>query len=138
MSYTELSIEERVTIQIGQYQALSQREIARLLGRSPSSISRELRRNRYLSASYSAYEAQTLTRVRRQAYRPAQKLVLGNELFELIIYLSKRERSSEICSSINASDSLSSLSWTTSSGERSNTPGTVTSRSSRSVLFART
>ncbi|KAA3529869.1 helix-turn-helix domain-containing protein, partial [Pseudomonas sp. ST1] len=41
MSYTELSMEERVTIQIGQYQDLSQREIARLLGRSPSTISRE-------------------------------------------------------------------------------------------------
>ncbi|RMM03722.1 hypothetical protein ALQ86_200217 [Pseudomonas amygdali pv. eriobotryae] len=34
MSYTELSIEERVAIQIGQYRDLSQREIARLLGRS--------------------------------------------------------------------------------------------------------
>ncbi|WP_157887931.1 helix-turn-helix domain-containing protein, partial [Pseudomonas amygdali] len=45
MSYTELSMEERVTIQIGQYRDLSQREIARLLGRSPSTISRELRRN---------------------------------------------------------------------------------------------
>jgi len=29
MSYTELSIEERATIQVGQYQNLSQREIAR-------------------------------------------------------------------------------------------------------------
>ncbi|MDZ4263400.1 MAG: helix-turn-helix domain-containing protein, partial [Pseudomonas sp.] len=29
MSYTELSVEERATIQVGQYQGLSQREIAR-------------------------------------------------------------------------------------------------------------
>ena len=46
MSYTELSIEERATIQVGQYQKLSQCEIARMLGRSPSTISRELGRNR--------------------------------------------------------------------------------------------
>ncbi|MDD1012006.1 helix-turn-helix domain-containing protein, partial [Pseudomonas shahriarae] len=38
MSYTELSIEERATIQVGQYKKLSQREIARLLERSPSTI----------------------------------------------------------------------------------------------------
>ena len=59
MSYTELSIEERATIQVGQYKKLSQREIARMLGRSPSTISRELRRNR-LVAGYSAHEAQAL------------------------------------------------------------------------------
>ncbi|SBW84750.1 hypothetical protein PVE_R2G0725 [Pseudomonas veronii 1YdBTEX2] len=36
MSYTELSIEERAAIQVGQYQKLSQREeTARTLGRSP-------------------------------------------------------------------------------------------------------
>ncbi|GAB7531568.1 hypothetical protein PS3A_39820 [Pseudomonas sp. 3A(2025)] len=58
MSYTELSIEERVTIQIGQYRDLSQREIARLLGRSPSTISRELRRNRAINGSYAACQAQ--------------------------------------------------------------------------------
>lgn len=45
MPYTELSIEERVTVQVRRYHNLSQREIARVLGRSPSTISRELRRN---------------------------------------------------------------------------------------------
>lgn len=59
MSYTELSIEERAAIQVGKYKELSQREIARMLGRSPSTISRELRRNG-LGTGYSAYEAQTL------------------------------------------------------------------------------
>ncbi len=57
MFYTELSIEERATIQIGQYQKLSQREIARMLGRSPSTVSRELRRNRFLNARYAAHTA---------------------------------------------------------------------------------
>ncbi|WP_152343411.1 helix-turn-helix domain-containing protein, partial [Pseudomonas syringae] len=52
MSYSELSIAERATIQVGQYRGLSQRDIARMLGRSPSTISRELRRNRSLSTGY--------------------------------------------------------------------------------------
>ncbi|MHC8372790.1 helix-turn-helix domain-containing protein [Pseudomonas sp. MDT1-85] len=39
----------------GQYQGLSQREIARMLGRSPSTISRELRRNRSLNGGYVAH-----------------------------------------------------------------------------------
>jgi IS30 family transposase len=46
MSYHELSIEERVTIQLGLAQGFSQRRIARLINRAPSTISRELRRNR--------------------------------------------------------------------------------------------
>lgn len=95
MSYTELSIEERVTIQIGQMRNLSQREIARLLGRSPSTVSRELRRNRSLSHSYVAHEAQTLTRQRRHACCPARKLVLGNERFELVIHLLRERFSPE-------------------------------------------
>ncbi len=45
MSYTELSVEERATIQIGHAQG-SLRRIACLIPRSPSTISRELRRNR--------------------------------------------------------------------------------------------
>jgi IS30 family transposase len=45
MSYHELSIEERITLQLGQLQGLSQRAIAKMLNRSPSTISRELRRN---------------------------------------------------------------------------------------------
>ncbi len=44
MFYTKLSIEVRATIQVGHYKKLSPREKARMLGRSPSSISRELRR----------------------------------------------------------------------------------------------
>ncbi|GAB7530296.1 IS30-like element ISCfr4 family transposase [Pseudomonas sp. 3A(2025)] len=87
MSYTELSIEERVTIQIGQYRDLSQREIARLLGRSPSTISRELKRNKVINASYAACQAQAFTRERRKVCCPARKLVPGNERFELIVYL---------------------------------------------------
>ena len=52
MSYSELSVEERATIQLGQVQGFSLRGIARLINRSPSIISRELRRNRDACGGY--------------------------------------------------------------------------------------
>lgn len=87
MSYNELSIEERATIQVGHYQNLSQREIARMLGRSPSTISRECRRNRSLNGGYVAHIAQAQTRERRKVCRPARKLMEGGERLELVIHL---------------------------------------------------
>ncbi len=95
MSYTELSVEERATIQVGQYQDLSQREIARMLGRSPSTISRELRRNQSLNGGYVAHVAQAHTRERRKVCRPVRKLVLGNERFELVLHLLRERFSPE-------------------------------------------
>lgn len=87
MSYQELSIEERITIQIGQLQGLSQRAIARILNRSPSTISRELRRNAAVASPYSASQAHRKMRQRRTVCRPARKLELGTELFDLVVYL---------------------------------------------------
>ncbi|MBG6124314.1 IS30 family transposase [Pseudomonas sp. BG2dil] len=66
MSYQELSIEERITIQFGQLQGLSQRAIARMLDRSPSTVSRELRRNAASTSPYSDSQAQQQMRLRRQ------------------------------------------------------------------------
>ena len=43
--YEHLSYEERSTIALGLQQGMSVRAIARALGRSPSTISRESRRN---------------------------------------------------------------------------------------------
>jgi len=87
MSYQELSIEERITIQFGQLQGLSQRAIARMLNRSPSTISRELRRNAAFTSPYSASQAQQRMRQRRTVCRPARKLEPGTELFALVVYL---------------------------------------------------
>lgn len=94
MSYTELSIEERAAIQVGQYKKLSQREIARMLGRSSSTIIRELHRNQHI-AGYGAHEAQAFTRKRRVACRPIKKLVMGNDRFELVIHLLRERFSPE-------------------------------------------
>ena len=95
MSYHELSIEERVTIQIGQMNGLSQRAIAGLLGRSPSTVSRELRRNSRPKAAYVAHLAQSQTLKRRKVCRPARRLLPGSELFELVIALLRQRFSPE-------------------------------------------
>ena len=50
LSYSELSVEERANIQIGHAQNLSLGKITRF----PSTISRELRRNRDTNGGYSA------------------------------------------------------------------------------------
>lgn len=84
MSYSELSVEERAIIQIGKAERLSLRRIARLINRSPSTISRELRRNQEGCGAYSARGAQQQMRTRRQVCRPSRKLLPGNERFELV------------------------------------------------------
>lgn len=58
MFYHELNIEERIQIQLGQLQGLSQRAIARMLERNPSTINRELHRNAMGALKYSASQAQ--------------------------------------------------------------------------------
>lgn len=85
MSYQKLSIEERITIQIGQLQGLRQRATARMLDRSPSTVSRELRRNAAPATSYSANQAHQKMRQRRTVCRPALKLYPGSDLFELVV-----------------------------------------------------
>ena len=65
MSYSELSVEERATIQIGHAKGFSLRRIACLISRSPSTISRELRRNRGACGCYSARAARQQMQARR-------------------------------------------------------------------------
>ncbi len=58
MSYTELNLTDRVTIQICLSKGLSLQAIARCLDRSPSTISREVRRNSDSGDGYRAERAQ--------------------------------------------------------------------------------
>ena len=87
MNYTELSIEERATLQIGLSHSLSLRAIARLIGRSPSTISREIKRNSNSAGQYSAPQAQQSRCRNRLLCRPKKKLVFDSELFELVAYM---------------------------------------------------
>ncbi|SDI00528.1 Helix-turn-helix domain-containing protein [Pseudomonas flavescens] len=87
MKYHEFSIEERATIQVSRLHGMSQRAIAKALGRNCSTISRELRRNTGDNGIYHAPTAQGHMRQRRVVCRPPKKLVPGAELFELIVQL---------------------------------------------------
>lgn len=95
MSYEELSIEERATIQVSRLHGMGQNAIARLLGRSPSTISRELRRNTGANGIYHAPTAQGHMRQRREACRQQKKLVPDSELFELVVELLRKNFSPE-------------------------------------------
>jgi IS30 family transposase len=84
MSYHELNLEERISIRVGLVKNLSLREIARQLNRSPSTVSREVRRNSDADGHYTAFGALQKAQTRRLACRPKRKLVFGNELFFLV------------------------------------------------------
>lgn len=58
MSYVDLSIDERISIQVGQVLRVSQRHITRLLGRASSTIFREIRRYQMVQDNYLAQHAQ--------------------------------------------------------------------------------
>ena len=64
--YTHFTTEEREKSRVWKAQGLSIRAIARELGRSPSSVSREFRRNCYANGNYAAHHADKLYRKRRE------------------------------------------------------------------------
>jgi len=66
-----------------------------MLNRSPSTICREIRRNRDTQGEYITQHAQRAMRERRTPCRPRQKLAPGNELFELVIHLLRKRFSPE-------------------------------------------
>ena len=86
--YKQLDYQERQTIAISREQGLGIRAIARILNRSPSTISREIERNRG-GASYSCRFAQLRCIRRRRHSRPPPKLVVGNALFASVLALLK-------------------------------------------------
>jgi IS30 family transposase len=69
MRYHQLTSEERYALAHMRQSHYSQAEIARVLGRHPSTISRELRRNRREDGFYRAFTAEEKTRARRSRSR---------------------------------------------------------------------
>ena len=63
--YKQISYEERVTIKICLWKKMSIRSIAALLGRSPSSVSREIKRGITLNGTYFAESTERLVRQRK-------------------------------------------------------------------------
>jgi IS30 family transposase len=79
-SYRQLSQSERHAMALALQQGMSQRAIARALGRSPSTISRECRRNAG-ALGYASNFAQQRCERRRRFSRPPPKLHRGGALF---------------------------------------------------------
>jgi IS30 family transposase len=73
--YTHLSAEDRETLSLGLAQGHSLRRMARVLGRSPSTISRESARNSTRGRPYRACTAQTLAVTRARHPRRPRKLL---------------------------------------------------------------
>ena len=75
--YTHFTTEERELSRVLQAQGLSIRAIARMLNRSPSSVSREFKRNSYFDGTYSVHHADKLYRKRRKNCGRKPKLKSG-------------------------------------------------------------
>ena len=83
--YTQLSAEERAAIMQMTREGIEVREIGRYLKRSPSSISREADREMGSETGYSATLAGAQAARLRDKPRKAPKLVVGGELFDIVV-----------------------------------------------------
>lgn len=83
MKYHQLTQEERYTLACLRRRHYGQAEIARVLRRSPSTISRELKRNRRDDGFYRAYTAGEKTRARRS--RSRRNLQFTDEQWLLVL-----------------------------------------------------
>ena len=85
--YRQLQPEERMTIASMVQQQCSMRAMARMLGRSASTISRELGRNTCTTQAYASHVAQGHCALRRRHARPAPKLDLGGVTWAAVLTL---------------------------------------------------
>lgn len=82
--YNHLSTEERVTLMLMRRQGDSLRAIGQVLGRSASTMSRELRRNSE-SGGYETHAANAQARERRHRQRRQRRLSPGSELLAVVM-----------------------------------------------------
>ena len=80
LSYIHFTQIERIKLEELKKKGKSIREIARELGRSPSSVSRELRRNQNKNGSYNHWGATIRYICRRRKCHPASRLAEGSEI----------------------------------------------------------
>ena len=86
MSYTHFTLFERESLQLFLNQGKSFREIARIMGRSPSTISREVKRNWSKKAKhYHFWHAQTNYIHRRKRCHRNNHLEHNSEMFSFVL-----------------------------------------------------
>ena len=83
--YQHFTLEERESLRILLSEGKSQRSIAKTLGRSASSVSREIARNKNKNGSYHAWRATTLYIMRRDKCKKRLRLEADRELREWVI-----------------------------------------------------
>ena len=76
-----------MTIASMSQQGSSKRAMARLLGRSPSTISREIKRNAHSAKGYASHTAQVRCFARRRAARPTPKLDTRSVCWDVVLTL---------------------------------------------------
>ena len=76
--YKQLNLEERITIKIGLQQKLSILEISRILGWSPSTISREIQRGITVNGTYFAESTERLLKKRK--LNDKRKRIMDNRI----------------------------------------------------------
>jgi transposase, IS30 family len=86
-SYRQLQPEERMTIASMRQTGSSVRAMARTLGRSAGTVSREIERNTHAQLGYASAPAQALTRSRRVAARPLPMLHPQGILWGVVLTL---------------------------------------------------
>lgn len=84
-TYTRLILLEREEISINAMQGKSIRSIAKKMNRAPSTISRELQRNRTNNNAYRAVVAQSRANIRAHIPRRQRKLVINQKLKRLTV-----------------------------------------------------
>src|SRR5258708_4381196 len=83
----QLQPEERMTIASMRQQGSSVRAMARTLGRSGATVSREVARNTCATLGYASAPAQTLSTARREAARPPGKLHAQSVAWRVVLTL---------------------------------------------------
>ena len=92
-SYRQLTSEERYALSTLRKQGYTMRGIARALGRAPSTISREVRRNRRRDGGYRPFTADQRARARRSHSRRNQRFTAAD--WALVLSCLKQEWSPE-------------------------------------------
>jgi transposase, IS30 family len=86
-SYEQIKPEERVVIASLRLQGAGVRHIGRVIGRSPATVSRELRRNTSPESGYSSEAAQASHAARRRAARKPRKLDVHGLAWSVVLTL---------------------------------------------------